>query len=96
MIDSTFWPGIPWHRSALALKRSNADAIHGSKQKPPRFYAHTQNGLFKPLADQHEGAYINEVTGSALLVTGYIPVALSKSEGVGSVLTLVWLSDAHL
>ena len=35
-------------------------------------------------------------TGSASLVTGYIPVALSKSEGAGSVLALAWLPGAHL
>ena len=34
--------------------------------------------------------------GSALFVTGYVPVALSKSEGAGSVLALVRLSGAHL
>ena len=36
------------------------------------------------------------VTGSAFLVTGYVPVALSKSEGAGSVLALVRLPGAHL
>ena len=34
--------------------------------------------------------------GSALQVNGCIPVALSNSEGVGSVQTVVWLPDAHL
>jgi len=29
-------------------------------------------------------------------VSSYIPVALSKSEGAGSVLALAWLSGAHL
>lgn len=38
----------------------------------------------------------NSVTGSALLVTGYIPVALRKSEGAGSVRALVRLPGAHL
>ena len=34
--------------------------------------------------------------GAALLVNGYIPVALSNSEGAGSVRTVVWLPGAHL
>jgi hypothetical protein len=34
--------------------------------------------------------------GSALLVCGQIPVALRKSEGAGSVWTLVLLPGAHL
>ena len=41
-------------------------------------------------------AYIRRVTGSASLVNGYVPVALSKSEGAGSVLALAWLPGAHL
>ena len=36
------------------------------------------------------------VAGAASLVTGYIPVALSKSEGAGSVVILVSLPGAHL
>ena len=36
------------------------------------------------------------LAGSALLVCGQIPVALSKSEGAGSVRTLVLLPGAHL
>jgi hypothetical protein len=36
------------------------------------------------------------VAGSALLVCGLIPVALRKSEGAGSVETLVFLPGAHL
>jgi len=36
------------------------------------------------------------VAGSVLLDNGCIPVALSKSEGIGSVWALVQLSDAHL
>ena len=36
------------------------------------------------------------VAGAASLVTGYVPVALSKSEGAGSVQALVWLPGAHL
>ena len=34
--------------------------------------------------------------GAALLVYGCIPVALSNSEGAGSVLVLAWLPGAHL
>lgn len=34
--------------------------------------------------------------GTAPLDTGYVPVALSKSEGAGSVRTLVHLPGAHL
>ena len=34
--------------------------------------------------------------GSVLLVFGYIPLALSTSEGAGSVWTLVHLPGAHL
>jgi len=36
------------------------------------------------------------LAGSALLVCGQIPVALSKSEGAGSVRILVLLSGTHL
>jgi len=36
------------------------------------------------------------VAGAALLVNGNIPVALSKSEGAGSVRTVVRLPGAHL
>ncbi len=36
------------------------------------------------------------LAGSVLLVYGYIPVALSKSEGAGSVWILVQLTGAHL
>ena len=39
---------------------------------------------------------MNCVAGTAFLVTGYVPVALSKSEGAGSVLALAWLPGAHL
>lgn len=41
-------------------------------------------------------AYLRGVTGSAFLVTGYVPVALSKSEGAGSVMALAMLPGAHL
>ena len=40
--------------------------------------------------------YMNRVTGTASLVNDYVPVALSKSEGAGSVLVLAWLPGAHL
>jgi len=36
------------------------------------------------------------MTGAVLLVNGYIPVALSNSEGTGSVWVLAQLSGAHL
>ena len=36
------------------------------------------------------------VTGAAFHVYGYVPVALSKSEGAGSVRALVRLPGAHL
>ena len=36
------------------------------------------------------------MAGSVLLVNGYIPVALSNSEGAGSVWVLAQLSGAHL
>lgn len=49
-----------------------------------------------PLAGSGAEAYLEEVTGSALLVNGCIPVALSKSEGAGSVRILVRLPGAHL
>ncbi len=35
-------------------------------------------------------------TDAAFLVKGYVPVALSNSEGAGSVLVLAWLPGAHL
>jgi hypothetical protein len=41
-------------------------------------------------------AYLKGWRVSALCVTGCIPVALSNSEGVGSVRALVRLTDAHL
>ena len=37
-----------------------------------------------------------QIGGSVLLVSGYIPLALSTSEGVGSVWILVHLPGAHL
>ena len=40
--------------------------------------------------------YFSGVTGAALLVNGCIPVALSNSEGAGSVRALVRLPGAHL
>lgn len=36
------------------------------------------------------------MAGSALLVHGCIPVALSNSEGAGSVQALAWLPGTHL
>ena len=39
---------------------------------------------------------MSDVTGSALLVIGCIPVALSNSEGAGSVRALVRLPGPHL
>ena len=41
-------------------------------------------------------AYLKTVAGSVLLVNGYIPVALSNSEGAGSVWVLAQLPGAHL
>ena len=37
-----------------------------------------------------------QIGGSVLLVSGYIPLALSTSEGAGSVWILVHLPSAHL
>ena len=48
------------------------------------------------LVGRQAEAYLGRVTGSAFLVTGYVPVALSKSEGAGSVVALAILTGAHL
>ena len=48
-----------------------------------------------PCGNFHKGLTLF-LAGSALLVCGQIPVALSKSEGAGSVRILVLLSGAHL
>ena len=42
------------------------------------------------------GSLPKTAAGSVLLVNGYIPVALSNSEGVGSVWVLAQLPGAHL
>ncbi|GAA6149012.1 hypothetical protein NBRC116586_20740 [Pseudooceanicola nitratireducens] len=62
---------------------------------PPRFTK--QKPIRKaPLAPRPARDYLGDQAGAALLVNGYIPVALSKSEGAGSVRTVVWLPGAHL
>jgi len=48
------------------------------------------------LAPPADAAYVRDVASAALLVNGYIPVALSNSEGAGSVRTVVRLPGAHL
>jgi len=53
-------------------------------------------GPTAPLSDCHKRPKSEGVTGAALLVIGCIPVALSNSEGAGSVLALAWLPGAHL
>ena len=49
-----------------------------------------------PIASANGALYMQGVAGSALCVRRSIPVALSKSEGAGSVRALVRLSGAHL
>lgn len=51
---------------------------------------------FVPLDLPQAEDYLKGVAGSALSVTGSIPVALSNSTGAGSVRTLVRLPGAHL
>ena len=62
---------------------------------PPRDMA-ASDRLNQTLAPRASKAYLRHVAGSALLVIGCIPVALSNSEGAGSVWAVVRLPGAHL
>jgi len=45
--------------------------------------------LATPLPERHKRPRCDDVAGAALLVNGCIPVALSNSEGAGSVQAVV-------